>query len=82
MAAALSPFSVCCCATCRTSQASTEFSTSDTVMSRRALAGCYSSRRCELRRHDAGERMAGRWAQSATTVWLGGEVTAVAIFAV
>ena len=33
------------------------------------------------RRHDAGERMAGRWAESETTVWLGGEVTAVAIFA-
>jgi len=25
--------------------------------------------------------MAGRWAESETTVWLGGEVTAVAIFA-
>ena len=33
------------------------------------------------RRHDAGERMAGSWAESETTVWLGGEVTAVAIFA-
>jgi len=25
--------------------------------------------------------MAGRWAESETTVWLGGEVTAVAVFA-
>jgi len=33
------------------------------------------------RRHDAGERMAGSWAESETTVWLGGEVTAVAVFA-
>ena len=33
------------------------------------------------RRHDAGERMAGRWAESETPVWLGGKVTAVAIFA-